>query len=306
MKIPLLLVLFLTHLALAIEPPNSFGYVLQANSLGKTKSDVIKILTDSQRDWLVLDASYSAEILWKKKELETIRRAKPGRKIIAYISIGEAEDYRAYWKKEWRHHGKLSAKVPSWLGKENPDWKGNFCVKYWQPEWQKIMLLVIADAMERGFDGIYLDIVDAFQTWEFDGKDWIDDRPNPETNQTYRHDMVNWVRTIAQRAREVNPDALVIPQNGSQLIENQEFLKTISAIGIEDLFSLGNAKQTSSHTQEILKHLKASTAVGKPTLVIEYPKNQKMQERSKKLAHENGLVWLITDRELKTLGSSGK
>ncbi|TAN37800.1 MAG: hypothetical protein EPN23_04615 [Verrucomicrobia bacterium] len=45
----------------------------------------------------------------------------------AYLSIGEAGDYRGYWEKEW------SAQPPTWLGAENPDWKGNFKVRYWQP-----------------------------------------------------------------------------------------------------------------------------------------------------------------------------
>jgi hypothetical protein len=41
-------------------------------------------------------------------------------------------------------------------------------------------------------------------------------------------------------------------------------------------------------------------------LVIEYPKAAGLQATAKNLAHENGLVWLVTDRELKTLGASGK
>ena len=44
----------------------------------------------------------------------------------------------------------------------------------------------------------------------------------------------------------------------------------------------------------------------KPTLLIEHSKSGERQALSKKLAKENGLVWLITDRQLKTLGTSGK
>lgn len=202
--------------------------------------------------------------------------------------------------------GRRTEEAPSWLAEENPDWEGNFRVKYWQPGWQKIMLPVIGDAMERGFDGIYLDIVDAFETWEFDGKDWIDNRPNAETNQTYRRDMVDWVRAIATRARELNPEALVIPQNGSQLLNHEDFLSTISGIGIEDLFSIGDKKQPASHSKGILSQLKPLSAAGKPALVIEYPKKPANQAGSQKLAAENHLVWQVTDRNLKTLGISGR
>jgi hypothetical protein len=41
-------------------------------------------------------------------------------------------------------------------------------------------------------------------------------------------------------------------------------------------------------------------------LLIEYPKTPERQALSKELARKNGLVWLVTDRQLKTLGESGK
>lgn len=44
----------------------------------------------------------------------------------------------------------------------------------------------------------------------------------------------------------------------------------------------------------------------KPVLLIEYARQPGRREAVKKHAQENGLVWLLTDRELKTLGESGK
>lgn len=226
--------------------------------------------------------------------------------MIAYISIGEAEEYRRYWLKEWGGKGKLSAVAPSWLGVENPEWKGNYRVKYWQPEWQKLMLAAIDAAMACGFDGVYLDIVDGFQTFEQVGKTYLDDRPNPETKQSYRRDMVDWVKAIAVRARAKNPAALVIPQNGSELLVHADFVAAISAIGIEDLFTEGNRLQTKSHTQAVSGHLKKPDAVKKPVLLVEYPTTGERQALSKKLAKENGMIWLVTDRQLKTIGESGR
>ena len=43
--------------------------------------------------------------------------------------------------------------------------------------------------------------MDGFQNYEQVGEDYIDDRLNPETKQTYRRDMVDWVKTIAARTR---------------------------------------------------------------------------------------------------------
>jgi cysteinyl-tRNA synthetase, unknown class len=296
----------LTHFACAESNPASFAYILQADSFAKTKPAVVAKLKESGRDWIVLDATFAGDTPWEQTDLDTIRSGKAGRKVVAYLSIGEAEDYRSYWQSDWVSSGKRTAAAPVWLGIENPDWKRNYQVKYWNAEWQMLMLAAIDDAMVRGFDGVYLDIVDGFQTYEQGVDGYLEERMNPETKQTYRRDMVDWVKAIATRAREKNPTALVIPQNGSQLVANKDFVDVISAQGIEDLFTNGKKFQPASHTDEILGHLKTLASAKKPVLLIEYPKTHQGEALSKKLAEENGLVWLVTDRQLKTLGESGK
>src|SRR5437868_1294666 len=72
------------------------------------------------------------------------------RALRCYLSIGEAENYRAYWKKEWdaRNDGKVDPGAPPWLQNVNPKWKGNYEVKYWNSDWQALMF---------GSDGAALD-----------------------------------------------------------------------------------------------------------------------------------------------------
>jgi cysteinyl-tRNA synthetase len=300
------LAFMLAHFASAESNPASFAYILQADSFAKTKPAAVAKLKESGRDWIVLDATFAGDTPWEQTDLDTIRSGKAGRKVVAYFSIGEAEDYRSYWQSDWVSHGKRTAAAPVWLGIENPEWKGNYQVKYWNADWQKLVLPAIDDAMARGFDGVYLDIVDGFQTYEQGADGYLDDRMNPETKQTYRRDMVDWVKAIAARARAKDPAALVIPQNGSQLVADEDFLEVISAQGIEDLFTNRNKLQPASHTEEILGHLKTLALAKKPVLLIEYPKTPERQALSKELAKKNGLVWLVTDRQLKTLGESGK
>ena len=296
----------LAHFAHAGSNPVSFAYILQADSFAKTKPAVVAKLKESGRDWIVLDASFTGDTPWEQADLDIIRSGKAGRKVVAYLSIGEAEDYRPYWQSEWVSNGKRTAAAPVWLGIENLDWKGNYQVKYWNADWQKLMLAAIDETMARGFDGVYLDIVDGFETYEQGADGYLDDRMNPETKQTYRRDMVDWVKAIAARARAKDPAALIIPQNGSQLVVEKDFVEVISAQGIENLFTNGKELQPTSHTDEILGHLKLLASAKKPVLLIEYPKTRQGQALSKKLAEENGLVWLVTDRQLKTLGESGK
>jgi cysteinyl-tRNA synthetase len=300
------LTFMLAHFACAESNPASFAYILQADSFAKTKPAVIAKLKESGRDWIILDATFAGDTPWERTDLDTIRRGKAGRKVVAYLSIGEAEDYRSYWQSDWVRNGKRTAAAPVWLGIENPEWKGNYQVKYWNADWQKLMLAAIDDAMARGFDGVYLDIVDGFQTYEQGADGYLDDRMNSETKQTYRRDMVDWVKAISARARANDPAALVIPQNGSQLVAHKDFLEVISAQGIEDLFTNGKKLQPASHTEEILGHLKTLALAKKPVLLIEYPKTPERQALSKELAKKSGLVWLVTDRQLKTLGESGK
>ena len=292
----------------AATAPKSFAYVLQADALAETKAAAVVKLARCERDWIVLDAAFSNEQPWLPADLKFIRTGKTGRKVFAYLSIGEAEDYRPYWKREWdaNKDGKPDTNAPAFLLAENPDWHGNYRVKYWHAEWQKIILAAVDRIVAQGFDGLYLDIVDGFETFEQDGKKFIDDRANPETKQTYRRDMVDWVKTIATRARSANATALIIPQNGAQLLAHDDFLRTVDAIGIEDLFSDGNKLQPASHTKYVLQFLEPIKAAGKPVLDIEYVTNPERKIFVRTQAGKNRLVLLLTDRELKTLGESGK
>lgn len=284
----------------AAPPPRSFAYVLQAEGLANSRTAVEQKLAGCGRDWIVLDTSFTGgdDGRWTAAEIETIRAGQPDRKVLAYLSIGEAEDYRGYWKTEWK------TKPPAWLCAENPDWKGNFKARYWQPAWQALILPQLDAIRQAGFDGVYLDIVDAFEFFEFDPprKDGIDDRPNPETKNTYRQDMIAWIHCIATHARQQRPGFLVIPQNGVQLLADAAYRAEISAIGIEDLFTEGNRLQKHDHITDSLAYLARFTPNHKPILVIEYGTKPTAIEHAIAGAKENGFVLLVTDRNLKTFG----
>ena len=83
------------------------------------------------------------------------------------MSIGEAEDYRYYWQSEW------NSNPPSWLDNEDPNWPGNYFVQYWNESWQNIIFgsdeSYLDKIINTGFDGVYLDIIDAFEYFENKG-----------------------------------------------------------------------------------------------------------------------------------------
>lgn len=289
-----------SFIAFAQSPPSSFAYVLQADALAKTKTEAVTKLAACGRDWIVLDAHFSSDEPWTTNDIATIRAGQAGRKVIAYLSIGEAEDYRAYWQRSW------SSNTPTFLLGENPEWKGNYRVKYWQSDWQQLILADVDKIMAAGFDGVYLDIVDGFETFEQDGKDFVDDRVNPETKQSYRRDMVDWVKAVAARARKSNPAAVIIPQNGPQLSAHADFIAAVDAIGVEDLFTNGDKLQKPSDTKYTLECLAPYIAAHKPVLDVEYARNPERRAKVREQAAQHGFAWILTDRQLKTLGESGK
>jgi cysteinyl-tRNA synthetase len=285
---------------LAQSSPASFAYVLQADSLAKSRTEAVQKLAACGRDWIVLDANFSSGEPWAAADLAAIRAGRAGRKVIAYLSVGEAEDYRAYWQRTWKTN------PPAFLLGENPEWKGNYRVKYWQATWQQIILADVDKIMAAGFDGVYLDIVDGFETFEQDGKNTVDDRLNPETKQSYRRDMVDWVKAVTARARKTNPAALLIPQNGTQLLAQPDFPGAVDGVGVEDLFTNGDKLQKAADTKYTLDFLSRLAAEHKPVLDVEYPKRKELQAQVREQAAAHGFVWIVTDRELKTLGESGK
>lgn len=292
------------------EPPRNFAYVLQADALGRSRSDALQQLSGCGRDWIIIDPFFEVGETgrWTPKEIEEIRAGQPGRKVLAYLSIGEAERYRSYWQRAWDSNddGEPDQKAPQWLCAENPEWEGNYKTRYWDPGWQEIVLQEADRILSAGFDGIYLDIVDAFEFFEYDTtkEDWIDGRSNPATGKSYRQDMTAWVCRIAEHSRRQHPGFLVVPQNGIQLLDDSDFLRTIDAVGVEDLFADGNRPRSSEHVAGALRFLANAQKAAKPVLVTEYGTRPSVVQQSRRRAEQNNLVLLLTDRGLRGLGRS--
>jgi cysteinyl-tRNA synthetase len=179
---------------------------------------------------------------------------------------------------------------------ENPDWKGNFKVAYWDPAWQEIILHEAEMRIKQGFDGLMLDIVDAFEFFENQDGTIVDGRVNPATGESFRADMVTFVKRIAQRVSHIDTDAWVIPQNGIQLLAEPGYRSFIAMQALEDLYTLGDARQSSEHTEYVLQFARAF-----PDLVLlstEYPEEDEYQHYARTQAARYGTALLLTDRAL--------
>lgn len=130
-----------------------------------SKQGFIDSVNSTNYNLIIMDMFFD-DVPFTIQEISQLKQKHNGgsRLIISYMSIGEAEDYRYYWDTSWK------VGSPSWLSKENPKWEGNYKVKYWESEWQDIIFgndnSYLKKIIDAGFDGVYLDIIDAFEYFE--------------------------------------------------------------------------------------------------------------------------------------------
>jgi len=147
-----------------VRDAQNFLYLINPSNFSTTQ-DLIAAVNMSNYDLIIIDAFFE-DILFSSAEISQLKTKYNGTKrlVIAYMSIGEAENYRYYWQSSWK------AGSPDWIVRENPNWEGNFKVKYWNSAWQKIILgnqsSYLNKIINAGFDGVYLDIIDAFEYFE--------------------------------------------------------------------------------------------------------------------------------------------
>ncbi len=290
--------------------PESYAYVLQADKIASSRKKAVQVLAACDRDWIILDSSYGTGPAgrWTRDEIRRIRAGKPRRKVIAYLSIGEAETYRSYWQQSWDRNrdGKPDRDAPGFLMNENPEWKGNYRVRYWDAGWQRIAGKELDRIIDQGFDGVWLDVVDVFEFFEKKGGKYIDNRVNKATGNTFRKDMILFVCSLAAVARRSAPGFLVIPQNGSQLLADPGYQQVTSAIALEDLFTNGKRKQPRSHTTSVIKPIFTDAGWNKPVLDTEYCRRPGLRQFCRKQAGARKIILLFTGRELDRLGTASR
>ncbi|ADI31399.1 MJ1477/TM1410 family putative glycoside hydrolase [Staphylothermus hellenicus] len=186
---------------------------------------------------------------------------------IAYLSIGKAEDYRFYWKREWYTN------PPKWLGREDPEWKGSYAVKYWSEEWKTILHTYLDKIIEQGFHGVFLDGVDEFEHWS---------DPNNGEDVYLSEDeaarrMIDLILDIANYCRSrVNGEFYIIPLNGERILkyDNGTLINIVSGWAAESLFYNGTKQWSSEDWNWIrenrLPYLDFVLSKGKPVFSIDY------------------------------------
>lgn len=146
-----------------LDSVRDFLYILQHDE-AISRSQFLDSISGLGFDLIVMDFEDVNGGEYTPEEIAALKQ-ESGAILIAYMSIGEAEDYRFYWQDEWNRRSTR----PGWIEGENPSWPGNYLVRYWDEEWKQIIFGTDSSYLDRiisqGFDGVYLDKVDSYEDY---------------------------------------------------------------------------------------------------------------------------------------------
>ncbi|MGR3177529.1 MAG: MJ1477/TM1410 family putative glycoside hydrolase [Candidatus Anammoxibacter sp.] len=298
----------------SVDNVTDWAYQLQEYGVG------LNDITDSKYDLIVMDYSSSGEPdeEFTSDEINSLKIDGPcERKIIlAYMSIGEAEEFRFYFDD-----------MPSGLlfNEPNPNFPDNIKVRFWDERWQDIILgnaeegpqkSYLDRIIDAGFDGVYLDIIDGYEFW---GPKDIGGNGERETAAS---DMIDFVIKVSEYARNARgkTDFIVVPQNGAGIIDpssypfaddpekeaivkRQEYFAAIDAIGAEDTFYFGTQENNNSLNvqDETIELLNMFRDAGKVVLSVDYVQSEDKVDIFYNRALAEGYVPYASVRDLDTL-----
>ena len=221
--------------------------------------------------------------------IPALKNSPGGPKIIlCYMSIGQSETYRWYWDPAWEQN------PPSWLDVPDGVWAGDHWVRYWEPGWQEIIYgkpdSYLDQILALGFDGVYLDRVDAYWYYQDQGRD------------TAAQEMVEFILDFTKYAREKHPGFGVFPQNAEELgILFPAFLDAMTGIGVEDLYygyPRDHEPSPAEWTAERQRTLDQWVEAGKLVLTIDYTARPEQISDAYYRSHAHSYVPYVTDRSL--------
>ncbi len=313
---------------LPIGEVRTWAYQLQ----GLNEPGAVEALESSAYDMLVLEPTCTD---WSGEDryfdtagmVERLKGSAAGdgvhrKLVLAYLNIGEAEDWRWYWNwsRTWDPEEPFPPDWPGFIIAPDPDgWKGNYPVAYWDPAWKDIIIYgegtathpdrdyrsATDEVLRHGFDGVYLDWVEGYE-----------DSDVAKAARAQRLDaaeeMSLLIKEIRDYAMSINPDFIVVQQNAAALArERPETLRLIDAIAQEAVWFDGTSfndwndiegadvPQDPGLTRYYLKLLACYRNAGIPVFDCEY--TVKEAERAYAMSLEQGFVPYCTRRSLSRL-----
>jgi len=148
----------------SISQAKNFLYLINPEKYA-SKAAFINAVKATNYDVILMDL-FLNNTAFTATEIDQLKTKANGGKrlVICYMSIGEAEYYRYYWKSTWKVGN------PPFIAAEDPNWPGNYYVQYWNTDWKAVIYgndtSYTKKLLNSHFDGAYLDIIDAFEYFE--------------------------------------------------------------------------------------------------------------------------------------------
>ncbi len=148
-----------------LQDAKNFLYLINPDNEYATKQEFVDAVKNTNYDFIIMDFFFAGEEFTATQIIQLKQKANGAKRLlICYMSIGEAEEYRYYWQTDWKVGN------PSFIDKEDPNWEGNYYVRYWETDWKNIIfgndISYLKKILDAGFNGVYLDIIDAFEYFE--------------------------------------------------------------------------------------------------------------------------------------------
>ncbi|WP_448587961.1 bifunctional glycoside hydrolase 114/ polysaccharide deacetylase family protein [Thermocrinis sp.] len=230
-------------------------------------------------DWVVLDADNPFYEVLKDKAFYQKRRAK----VIGYMSVGEIEKYRDYYKELKRFA----------IGK-NTMWD-SLVADLRQKEYRDFLLNVVAHRIvQRGFDGFMLDTLDSYQL-----------ASKPEEWKDFQLALVDFIKELKRRY----PDKIIVLNRGFEFLERVK--DDVNGVMAESLFyGIDEKKRYVPMPEEgrkwLLDQLSRAKSYGLTVIVVDYidPKDKRKAKEVMKNIADLGFVPYVADKELSRVGHS--
>lgn len=203
-----------------------------------------------------------------------------GKSVWSYLSIGEAESYRDYWRQ-----GDFTNNPPDYFIEVNPN-TSSTRVAFWDNDWQQVVLDRVKNLLSQGYSGLYLDVVDVYNVPSVRA---AFNAANPGGD--IRQAMEDFVVRVSEYAKSLNPEAKIVMQNAVALLNetdivnptdpltpNMRLINAIDGLGKESTFVYKD--HTVPWGPWDARYVENIINAGKFVLGLEYPTTPEMLQLS--------------------------
>ncbi|WP_218932427.1 endo alpha-1,4 polygalactosaminidase [Adhaeretor mobilis] len=243
-------------------------------------------LVSAPVDLLVIDLSRDGgSEYFTADEVSTIKSTD--KIVLAYFEIGAIERYRPEW----------SAVPTDLMAGQVEGWPKEQYVKYWDERWWPVVQSRIELALKCGFDGIYLDLITAYEE--------IPDTGLSAEERAKR--MVALLARISKFAKARNRDFKIVAQNCPELATwsfwephtNNTYLRAIDGLALESPFYLAHDKPCDQKwCRENRANAQFIKTQGKLLLGVDYAKAPRSLQDSYDRQREAGFIPYVSVRAL--------